>query len=209
MLQLSAALAFLVASHLVPSRDAVRARLVGALGRRAYLAAYSLTSLLALWAVVAAYRAADAGLVLWSPAFAGRYVALALMPVALLLLVCRLTQRPSAQPRGVYRITTTPGSLSVLLWSLVHLLNVAAARTVLLFIGMLAIAFGSLLRNAARSEPRGAMGAIPFARVASGRERVVPGEIGLWRILLALGLTVAILLLHPLAIGVDPLAGLT
>jgi uncharacterized membrane protein len=209
MLQLSAALAFLVASHLVPSRDGVRARLVGAMGRRAYLAAYSVVSLLALWAVVAAYRAADAGLVLWSPAFEGRYVALAAMPVALLLLVCRLTQRPSAEARGIYRITTTPGSLAVVLWSLVHLLNVAAFRTVLLFLGMLAIALGSLLRNASRSEPRGAMGAVPFARVISGRERLALGEIGAWRLLLALGLTAAILLLHPIVIGVDPLAGLT
>ncbi|HEV7368595.1 NnrU family protein [Arenibaculum sp.] len=206
MLMLSAALLFLVASHVVPSQAAVRGRLVARLGRGTFLAAYSLVSVAALALVIAAYRSAGTGTWLWYPVLEGRYAALAAMPVAILLLVCRLTQDPSRMA-GIYRITTTPGSLGVLLWSLVHLLNVGETRTVAVFVGMAAIAAASLLRNAMLARPRGAAGAVPFARILSGSERFAPAEIGVWRLLLAAAVTASLVHLHPLVIGPDPLAG--
>jgi uncharacterized membrane protein len=205
MLMLSVAILFLVASHVVPSHPAIRERLMEALGRGAYFTAYSLVSAAALAFVIAAYRHAGPGAMLWSPAPENRYVALAVMPFAVLLLTCRLTQSPS-RAAGIYRITSTPGSLGVLLWCLVHLMNVGEARTVALFLGMAAIAIASLLRNAAASG--GAVAAIPFARVLSGAGRPVLAGIGLWRVLLALTATGLLLYLHPLVIGVDPLAGI-
>jgi uncharacterized membrane protein len=209
MIMLSVAILFLVASHVVPSHPAIRGRLMEALGRGAYLAAYSLVSAAALAFVVAAYRHAGPGAMLWSPAPENRYAALAVMPFAVLLLTCRLTQSPS-RAGGIYRITSTPGSLGVLLWSLVHLMNVGEARTVALFLGMAAIAVASLLRNAAASGKGdgGAVAAIPFARILSGAGRPVAAGIGLWRVLLALAATGLLLHLHPLVIGVDPLAGI-
>lgn len=207
MLLLSTAILFLIASHVVPSQTAIRRSLMESVGRRAFYAGYSLVSVAALAMVIAAYRAADPGTWLWYPAFEGRYVALAVMPVAVLLLTCRLTQSPSRMA-GVYRITTTPGSLGVLLWSVVHLLNVGEARTVLVFLGMAAIAVASLLRNAARARPPGMIGVVPFARILVGSERLALAEIGIRRLLLALGVTVLLLLLHPIVIGVDPLAGI-
>lgn len=212
MLMLSVATLFLVASHVVPSHPAIRERLKGALGRRAYFTAYSLVSAAALAFVIAAYRHAGPGTLLWSPAPENRYVALAAMPFAVLLLTCRLTQSPS-RAAGIYRITSTPGSLGVLLWSLVHLMNVGEARTIVVFLGMAAIAVASLLRNAAASGGRGgAVAAIPFARILSGAPvsgcRPAAAEIGLWRVLLALAATGLLLCLHPLVIGVDPLAGI-
>lgn len=206
MLALCAAILFLVASHVVPSQAPIRERLVTAMGRGAFLAMYSIVSVAALAMVIAAYREADDGLRLWYPVMEGRYAALAAMPVAVLLLVCRLTQDPSRMA-GIYRVTTTPGSLAVLLWSVVHLLNVGEARTVAVFAGMAAIAVASLLRNAAQARPRGAAGAIPFARILAGTERFAPAEIGLRRLLAAAAATALLLYLHPVVIGVDPVAG--
>lgn len=206
MIKLSVAILLLVASHVVPSHPAIRERLVEALGRGAYFTAYSLVSAAALAFMIAAYRHAVPGIRLWDPALESRYAALAAMPLAVLLLTCRLTQSPS-RTAGIYRITSTPGSLGVLLWSMVHLLNVGEARTVMVFLGMTAIAVASLLRNAAPG-PGGLVGAIPFARIASGADRFVPAEIGVRRLLLALMATGLLLRLHPAVIGVDPLAGI-
>ena len=208
MLWLALALLFLIASHVVPSRHRVKMTLIGMAGRPAFYAGYSFVSVLALAAVIAAYRSADPGLWLWTPLPAGRYAALALMPFAFLLLVCHFTQRMSAPASfGIHHVTTTPGSLAVLIWSLVHLLNVGAARTVLLFLGMAAIAVAAILKNAGNTE-HGLLGAVPFARILLGRERFDFREIRFWRVMAALALTTTILLLHPLVIGVDPLAGL-
>jgi uncharacterized membrane protein len=207
MVALCAAVLFLVVSHVVPSQAPIRERLVATMGRQAFLAVYSTVSVAALALVIAAYREADGGLRLWHPGIEGRCAALAAMPVAVLLLVCRLTQDPSRMA-GIYRVTTTPGSLAVLLWSLVHLLNVGEARTVAVFAGMAAIAVASLLRNAARARPSGAAGAAPFARILAGTERFRSAEIGLWRLLAAAAVTALLLCLHPVVIGVDPLAGL-
>nr|WP_247887315.1 NnrU family protein [Azospirillum sp. SYSU D00513] len=205
---MSFALLFLIASHLVPSRPAIRMSLIGVAGRPAFYAGYSLVSFLALAAVITAYRSVESDLWLWVPLYEGRYVALALMPLALFLLVCRFTQRPSAWASfGIYRITSTPGSLAVLIWSLVHLLNVGEARTVLVFVGMAVIAVAAIARNARNTE-HGLLGVVPFARILLGRERFDFWEIRIWRVVAALALTKLVLLLHPLVIGVDPLAGL-
>ena len=205
MLVLSMAILFLIASHVVLSQTTVREALIAAAGPQGFRIGYSLVSTLALLAVIAAYRNADGGPWLWTPGMEDRYIALVLMPLAFFLLVCRFTQKPEIG-QGIYRITTTPGSLAVLIWSLVHLMNVGEARTILVFVGMLVIALASLVRNAGKVG-HGLVGAIPFARILSGRDRLALREIGLWRPLLALVLTKLVLLLHPLVIGVDPLTG--
>ncbi|NYZ15192.1 hypothetical protein HL658_21850 [Azospirillum sp. RWY-5-1] len=208
MTPLIAAVLVLVASHTVPSHGAVRGAMTDRLGLRGFRTVHSLVSAAALAAVVVAYRAAEPGLWVWYPVFEARYATIAVMPVAAFLLVGRLTRRPGPEPCGVYRITTTPGSMAVLLWSLSHLAVAGDQRRVILFAGMLAIALVSLVRNAGLANPPGLAGTIPFARILAGRERLEPREIGLWRPVLALLLVAALLALHPLVFGVDPLAGL-
>ena len=100
----------LVASHVVPSAPGVRPRLIDLLGRRAYLAAYSLLSLLALAAFVWAYGRIGTGPWLYPPLPYARPAALALMPLAFLLVIGRLTTRPGPAPTGVYRLSRAPGS---------------------------------------------------------------------------------------------------
>ena len=46
---------------------------------------------------------------------------------------------------------------------------------------------------------------LPFAAILQRRQRLAVGEIGLWRVALALGLYVVLLWLHPRLFGVSPL----
>ncbi len=84
-----AALAGFLAAHLVPALPAVRARLVGALGRGTYLALYSAASLALLAWLVAAARRADT-VPLWNPAPWQGWVPVLAMPLALWLLIAGL-----------------------------------------------------------------------------------------------------------------------
>ncbi|UEM06322.1 hypothetical protein JL101_013085 [Skermanella rosea] len=198
----------LVGSHVVPGLPGVRSSLVAALGRPVFLTAYSAVSLAALALLVRSYAAAGVDAWLYVPPAGVKVFTVAAMSAALFLLVGRLTTPArTAEPAGIYRITAVPGSLSVLLWALLHLASLGEARQVVVFAGMGAIAQFSLGRNwhAAGSARRRA-GIVPFAGILLGRERLAWSEIGWARPLLAVVLWVALLLLHPVVIGPDPLA---
>jgi uncharacterized membrane protein len=132
------------------------------------------------------------------------------MPIALFLVIGRLTTPvPRGKLYGIYQITTAPGSLSVLIWSLLHLLNVGEDRTVVVFAAMAAIAAVATLKNAKlawRTCPEGAV--IPLLAVLSGHTQLRCHEIGWVRPLLTGLIYVALIYLHPLVIGPDPLTGL-
>lgn len=210
MAPLALSLAVLIGSHIVPSAPGVREHLLAVLGRRWFYALYSLVSVAALAAVVLSYRAADPDIWLWTPGVGARHAAILLMPLALILLVGRLTTRPDpAGPRGIYRVSCVPGSLAVLIWALLHLANVGAARTVLLFAAMAGIALFALVKNVARAGPlHRRAGILPFGGALRGRMTIAWGEIGWWRPGLAVLLYAVLVTLHPLVIGVDPLAGI-
>ncbi|UEM18521.1 hypothetical protein JL100_015495 [Skermanella mucosa] len=198
----------LIGSHVVPGLPGVRSSLVAALGRTAFLTAYSAVSLATLALLVRSYAAADMGAWLYVPPAEARVFTVVAMPVALFLLVGRLTTPArTADPAGIYRITAVPGSLGVLLWTLLHLASLGEARQVVVFAGMAAIALFSLARNWHAAGPaRRRAGILPFAGILLGRERLEWGEIGWARPLLAIVLWAALLLLHPVVIGPDPLA---
>lgn len=201
----------LVLSHVVPSAPGIRRSLIASLGRPAFHAIYSALSLAALAFLIEAYRLAEPGPWLYVPPDSARWVTVALMPVAVMLVAGRLTTRAdSAEPRGIYRITTVPGSLGVLLWALLHLLNLGEARITVVFLAMTAIALASLVKHRAMLEGawRERGGVLPFAAILAGRERLVWAEIGWGRPALALALYAALLVLHPYVVGIDPLTGL-
>jgi uncharacterized membrane protein len=208
MVPLTLATLFLIASHIVPGMPQTRARLIEALGRRAFLTLYSAVSIAALVLVVWSYRAADPGVWLYFPPAEAKTFAVLAMPIPLFLLVGRLTTPPrSAEPVGIYRITTVPGSLSVLLWTLLHLASLGGARQVIVFAGMAAIALFALVKNWRAATPaRRQAGILPFSGIVRGHQRFEWSEIGWGRLLLTVALWVALLLLHPVVIGPDPLA---
>ena len=81
-------------------------------------------------------------------------MALVGMMPAILLLVARLTTRTDpAAPQGIYRLSGVPGSLAVLLWALLHLVNLGEARQVVVFSGMALIAAAALIKNLRHATP--------------------------------------------------------
>jgi uncharacterized membrane protein len=207
---LVAATLLVIASHVVPSAPGLRERLIQALGRSGFYAGYSLIALLALGLLMWAYRAAGPQPWLYTPSPAAGIMALGAMLIATFLLTARLTTpaRPD-RPHGIYRITAVPGSLGVLLWTLVHLLNLGERRALVVFVGFATMTLIALVRNLVRSgPPYRHVGWLSFAAILSRREMSVWREIGWWRVGVALLVYVSLLYLHPIIIGRDPLAGL-
>ena len=86
MIEFILALLVFLGAHSIPARPAIRARLVGALGERAYLLIYSLLSLgLLAWLISAAVRAPT--IQLWPTTVGSYHLALVLMLPASWLLV--------------------------------------------------------------------------------------------------------------------------
>ncbi|WP_448204364.1 NnrU family protein [Azospirillum sp. sgz302134] len=214
---LSLAALFLFVSHAVPSWPGVRPALIARLGRGGFVALHSLGSLLALGLFVWAYREAGGGALLFEPARWAAPLVVALMPVAFLLIVARITTKfgePDAPnpPAGIYRVTRFPGSMGLLLWALLHLQATGDGRRVVLFATMAAIALFAMAKNdwllrrtdAGRAF-RAQTSALPFAAILQGRQRLAAGEIGWTRLLGALAAYAAMIVIHPWIFGVSPL----
>ncbi|PWC34764.1 NnrU family protein [Azospirillum sp. TSO35-2] len=215
-LALAAALLFL--SHAVPSWPGVRPALIGRLGRGGFMALHSVGSLATLALFVLAYRAADGGEVVFTPAGWAAPLVAAVMPVVFILLVARVTTRighldAPNPPQGIVRITRAPGSLALLLWALVHLNATGDGRRVLLFGTMAAIALFALVKNevvlrrsAAGRAFRAETSLLPLAGPqglrGAGRGLV---EMGALRLVGGLAAYAGMLALHPWLFGVDPL----
>lgn len=220
---------FLVASHAVGSAPPVRGALIARLTRPGFIALHSGISIAALAAFLWTYDRLHAGPWLFDPIAAGPTVAVWTMPVALFLVVGRLTTRPpatDATATGVYRVSRYPGSVGILLWAYLHLINMGDLKRTLLFLFLLAIPLAAILRNeitrrnAARAAEEAADAGedegetadappetrvIPFHAILTGRQSFVWSEIGWWRVGVTLLLFLALLALHPPVIGVDPL----
>ncbi|MFQ5785899.1 MAG: NnrU family protein [Alphaproteobacteria bacterium] len=215
-----AAAAALVASHAVLSAPNVRPALIRGLGRPGFYAAYSALSFAALGAFVWTYAAVGSGFQLYQPLPGARLAVIALMPVAVFLVTGRITTPYGAPeaPRpayGVYRICRFPGSVGLLLWAVLHLLNMGDARRTVLFATMALISVLALIKNQRlrRASARADGDAdfadtrlVPFSAILAGRQRLVWREIGWRRLALTLAVYFALLFGHPYLIGVDPLA---
>ncbi len=212
----------LILSHAILSARAIRPRLISVLGRPVFLTAHSVISVVALAALIWTYGAIDAGPLLWTPPSFARITAVTLMPIVCFLLIGRLTSRAGEPerplpPTGIYRITRAPGSLAVLLWAALHLLNTGDARRVVLFaamafIGGLAMAKNErILRRSGSDESAlwlRSTSLLPLAALLAGRQSWSLAEIGLGRLALALALYVTLLFGHVHLFGVDPRLGL-
>jgi uncharacterized membrane protein len=209
MAWLIAATLLMIASHALPSAPGPRQRLIRTLGRPGFYVGYSLISLLTLGLLIWAYQAVGPQPWLYAPSRAARVIAPAAMLVATFLITARLTT-PAASDRayGIFRVTAVPGSLGVLLWALVHLLNLGDLRAVIVFGGLALIALVALIKNLIRSGAGArAVGWLPFAAIARGRQAWVWREIGWRRLGLALLVYASLIYLHPIVIGRDPLSG--
>lgn len=225
MLNLAVAALFLLGTHFGIASTSLRQQLIARVGERAYRTLYSLLALAALAWLIFAWAAAPI-VPLWESGIGFRHLMAAVMPLAVLLVICAITaanptvigQRPdpdaAAPATGIIRVTRHPFMWGVAIWAVLHL-GANGDKASLIFFGTLAILAlaGTVLidRRRTRQNTPGwgvflqATSNLPFAAIIERRQKLVPAEIGLWRVALALGLYVAVFWLHPMLFGVAPL----
>lgn len=188
-----------VGQHLGVTSSGLRDRLVRGVGEKAYVAVYSVVSILLLVLLIRAYNAAVPSDMLWQSGGLLRLVPLLLMPLALLLVVGGiLTPNPSlvgvvleggteVPVAGVMRITRHPVQCGILIWSVSHLL-VNGDLPSLVFFGAFALisGYGMVLIDQRKqrvfgeswSAFREATSILPFVAIAQGRQSLRLSEVG-------------------------------
>jgi len=219
------ALSAFLGTHFVPTRPAIRSRLIGAIGRRAWFSIYGIVSLLVTaWVIWAAGQAPYVGL--WPQLPWARWVPNVAVPLAIVLAVLGLPARtttlggprsPTLDPGhpGFAALTRHPLLWALALWALAHLVPNGDLAHVILFGGFALLALAAMPAFDARAHaalpPEGArayfaatalLSADPLLRAGWWREAVLPRA---RRLVLAIALWLAILLLHPWVIGASPL----
>jgi uncharacterized membrane protein len=213
-----AALAF-VGSHVVLSSTTLRGTLRDKLGERGYLGLYSALAIATLaWMTVAYIHAPH--LPLWQLGEAGRYVPLAVLPFACMLLVGGLVApNPTAvgmeraavaddPAPGMLRITRHPVMWAIGLWGLAHLAPNGDAASLVFFGSLALLALGGTILIDRKK--RLALGSnwqrlaqitsnVPLVALVARRTRLAPGL----ALPIAGGLLLYIVLLwaHPLITG--------
>lgn len=204
-------------THSVPVRPKVRAALVGRLGERGFTAAYSVLSLAMLAAVIAAAATAPF-ILLWSQAPWQHVIVMATM-----LVVCFIVAFSVGRPNpfsfagarndqfdplhpGIVRWTRHPVLMALMLWSLLHLLpNGNLAHVILFGIFAAFAAAGTKLVDRRKKRVMGAGNWQSLLReVRNGPLLPRPTNLAgvAAKTIMALGLYAALILLHPMVIGV-------
>jgi uncharacterized membrane protein len=217
MTALVVATAAFLLTHLVTSTP-LRPRLVSALGEWPYRGAYSAIAFATLiWMILAYARSAP------QPLWPGlRWVPLAAMPLAFVLIVCGYWRNPtmvgadkllaSDDPaRGMIRITRHPIMWGLMLWAFAHIVARGDSASLVFFGGFLVLAaFGTLAMDRRKgADPNWARFAavtshVPFVAIAQGRNRLVWREVGWTRPIIGLAVFVAFLIVHPWLFGARP-----
>jgi uncharacterized membrane protein len=225
---LIAALAFLLL-HVVVSGTRVRTMLTGVIGEGPYMGLFSLASIgLLVWLGIAfgAARAESANVAYWPLTRETLYTQLGVTLIAFLLAVPGLTtpnptsvrqegtlDRPDVV-KGMLRITRHPFLWGVAIWAAGHLMVNGRLANIILFGSLLVLAvLGTFSIDAKRKRalgPKwdtfaGQTSNVPFAAIAAGRQTLNIGEIGWWRIALAVVVWAALAWVHPMAFGPNAL----
>lgn len=187
---LLAAIAF-VGSHIGVSSTPLRPLLIARLGRGVYLGLYSLVSILCLIWLVAAF-AATPFLPLWPETHWARWIAVALMPLALILVAGGLSpanptllihRAGGPTPRGVFAITRHPMMWGIALTAILHLLASGDAASLILCgaMAVLALVGAAFQDRRKRTEDPAGWRVLaaetsfwPFQALAAGRTRLAP-----------------------------------
>jgi uncharacterized membrane protein len=227
MAQLLIAALLFVGTHFGLSSPAVRPLLVARLGEKLFAGLYSLLQILLLVWLVRSYATAPFS-PLWSPPRWTAWIPLIAMAPALLLLVGGLIRPnptavmqdakgpPDLAVRGMLTVTRHPVMWAFALWALSHLAANGDAASIVLFgaIALLALV-GTLAIDAKKRARWGAAWSgfaartsnLPLAAMAAGRTRLDLAGIGWLTPAIAAAVYVALILLHPLIIGVAALPG--
>jgi uncharacterized membrane protein len=222
VLSLVLAAIFFSGIHLGISGTSMRDRAIRIMGKSSYMAAFAVASVIGLVWLVAAYNRAPY-LVTWGMLESWKPIAIVLMlPASLLVVIGLTTPNPTSvaqegrigeAPQGIVRITRHPFLTGVGLWALVHLIGNGDVASLIFFasLGIVALA-GTVSIDAKRRrllgeawEPFASQTSIvPFAAIAAGRNRFIPGEIAFWQWGVAVLAYALMLAGHAPIIGVSP-----
>ncbi|MDO9500506.1 NnrU family protein [Falsiroseomonas sp.] len=207
-----------VGVHVGISGTALRGRVIAAVGEKAFMIGFSLTSVVSITLLVLAWQNAPTT-PLW---FAGpglRWVLAVLMLPALVLFMTSHKRNPTAvgnkglgdEPRGIQRITRHPMLWSFALWAGIHMAGNGDTASLVFFGAFLVTALAGMPSIDAKLAARHAeswpafaarTSIIPFAAIAAGRNRLALREIGLMPPLVGLLLWAALLHFHRHIFGV-------
>jgi uncharacterized membrane protein len=231
MTWLIAAAAVFLLIHLLISGTRVRGVIAGAIGEGPYMAAFSLASIAVLIWMARAYVVAQHGgadPVYWAATPMTKSIQLVVTFVAFMLVVPGLlTPNPTsvrqegqlAKPdavKGILRVTRHPFLWGVALWAAGHLMVRGDLASLILLGTLLVLAIlGTVSIDGKRRRALGAAwdgfaaqtSGVPFAAIAAGRQSLKIGEIGWWRLGVAVIVWGALVFAHPLLFGVSPLPG--
>lgn len=229
MTELYLAAALFVGIHLLISATGLRGLFIGLMGEKIYRGVFSIASIGAIWWLSMAYNDAWASPEnvwnLWAAPVWAVHLGYLVMPVAFLLAVVGLTtpspttvglesrlEKGGDAATGILRITRHPFLWGVFLWAAYHLavnpdlasVVLFGSLAVLVFFGTFSIDRKRRARFGAKWEPFArATSNVPFAAILSGRQKLSLGEIGWWRLVLALALFGLLLYLHGWLFGVS------
>jgi len=216
MVSLILAAVFFVGIHLFVAGTTLRDKIVGAVGEGPYMGLFSLASLGGIVWLSSAYAAADHHLMWSAPQFL-RPVAIGLMAISFLFAVVGLTTKsPTAtggesvlqneEPAtGVLRITRHPFLWGASLWALTHLVMNGDVASLIFFGAFLVLCLaGTSSIDAKKARALGedwekfasTTSNRPFLAIQQGRNRLAIGELGWWRLVVALVIFAAVLYYH-------------
>jgi uncharacterized membrane protein len=215
-----------LASHLIISSSGVRARLISAVGEQPYRGIYSLVAAATLGPLIYVFaRNKHAGPLLWYLRAVApiRWLAWILMLAALILFVGSFINpnpggmgAPSGrrEPRGILKITRHPSFVAFSLFGIAHIMMNGWAGDVIFFgmfpaLGILGGMHQDQRKIRELGESYRAFLAktsfVPFAALVSGRVRWTSDDMPWAAIGAGALLTVAIVALHPMIFGGNPL----
>jgi uncharacterized membrane protein len=195
MLLLSLAALLWVGVHVGLSGTRLRGRLVARLGAGGFMAVFSVLSVVAIAALVAAYKKAPYIGLFLAPGWLRWLLVAAMLPAFILFVASVSAPNPtsagqesalSKPVRGMLRITRHPMLCAFAIWAAVHMLGNGDAASLVFFGAFLvtvAAGMPSIDRKLADRDPyawaslAAVTSIVPFGAILRGRNKFVPGEI--------------------------------
>ena len=225
MVSIVAAAIFFVGIHFLISGSVLRDKIVSSIGEGSFRGLFSLLSLIGIIWLIRAYGRSQY-VQLWGEPYSFRPFALIVMLLAFFFVVLAFTSPnptavggeallASSEPaKGIQRITRHPFLWGVALWSFIHLIFNGDVASAVFFCSFLIVAIGGPFsidrkRKKAFGDAWNRFASVtsnvPFLAIIEGRNSLRIGEIGWWRVTVALILYGLFLHFHKTLFGVSPL----